>query len=138
MSNYLSAADILGATDLKIIEVEVPEWGGVVGVRGMTGSDRDEWEAGFVTVGKDGATSMDATTAFAHMRARLLVRCLVHPETGIRLFTSKDIEKLGQKSATVLDRLYEKAQALSGISDDDIEELEKNLGSDQSDDSGSS
>ena len=41
----LSRDDILKAEDLTTEEVDVPEWGGTVLVRGLTGRERDEFEA---------------------------------------------------------------------------------------------
>ena len=43
--SYLSADDILNADDLPREPVEVPEWGGTVLVQGMSGTDRDRFEA---------------------------------------------------------------------------------------------
>ena len=40
----LSKADILRADDIKTIEVAVPEWGGSVLLRGLTGRERDLFE----------------------------------------------------------------------------------------------
>ncbi|MFE3382837.1 hypothetical protein [Streptomyces anulatus] len=48
MTNYLSAEQILDADDLAIEDVPVPEWGGTVRVKGMSGTERDRFEAGFV------------------------------------------------------------------------------------------
>ncbi len=44
-------------------------------------------------------------------------------EEGKPLFTRSDVEKLGQKSAAVLDRLFTVAQRLSGVAEKDVEEL---------------
>ena len=40
----LSRTDILGAKDLGLTPVEVPEWGGTVYVRSMTARERITWE----------------------------------------------------------------------------------------------
>ena len=55
-------------------------------------------------------------------RARLVAITVVD-ENGNRLFTENEIVLLGTKSATALSRVYDVAASLSGISDDDIEEL---------------
>jgi hypothetical protein len=49
----------------------------------------------------------------------------------------RDLEALGAKSAAVLNRVWEKARDMAGMSDEDVEELEKNLLSDPSDGSAS-
>lgn len=119
---------ILAAQDIPTEDVEVPEWGGWVRVRGMTGVQRDAWE----TELNAGKGKINWTNA----RARLLARCLVD-EKGKRLFRNEDFEALGQKSAATLMKLFDMAQRLSGVSPQDVEALEKNLESDQSEGSGS-
>jgi hypothetical protein len=44
----LSRDDILGVQDRRVEVVEVPEWGGTVRVRGLSGSARDRYESGMV------------------------------------------------------------------------------------------
>ena len=45
---YLSRDAILQREDIKTEDVEVPEWGGTVRVRGMTGVQRDAFEASLI------------------------------------------------------------------------------------------
>jgi len=116
----LSKDQILNANDLKIEEVQVPEWGGSVFVRGMTGSERDKYEASVTKLrGKEAQVDM------RNMRAKLLVYT-VCDESGTPLFSEADIEALGKKSANALQRLWEVAVRLSGISGQEAEEIEKN------------
>ena len=125
----LNKEQILNADDLQIETVEVPEWSGSVCVRTLSGAERDSFEESLFTgIGKDRQTKM------ANVRARLcgLVIC---DEKGNRLFTAADIERLGKKSCRPLDRIYEVAQRLSGISDTDVEEMVKNSEAVQSEDS---
>ena len=42
------------------------------------------------------------------------------------MFTDRDVERLGKKSALALDRIYEVAQRLNGIGKKEIDELTKN------------
>jgi hypothetical protein len=117
----LSKDAILKADDLPRQVVEVPEWGGSVMVRGLTGSERDKFEASvLVKKGKDYDVKL------ADLRARLVVLSVID-EAGNRLFDDNDVAELGQKSASALNRVFEAAQRLSGLTDQDIEELEKNL-----------
>lgn len=112
---------ILAAPDASHEDVHVPEWGVTVRVKGMTASERDDFEASRITrKGKRSDVNM------RDFRSALLVRVLADPETDELLFTPGDITRLGQKSAGVIDRLYDKAAELSGISDEDAEELEGN------------
>jgi hypothetical protein len=111
---------ILKAEDLKKELVKVPEWGGDVYIRCMTGTERDLFESEAYTVkGKDVQINRE------NFRARLLVRVLVD-EKGDRLFTDKDIAALGAKSAKPLDRIFAVAMRVNGLSRDDVEELTKN------------
>ena len=130
--NILTREQILDAQDLQTEVVEVPEWGGSVKVQGMTGRDRDAFEAEIIErKGKDFNVNMQ------NIRAKLVSLSLVNGD-GQRVFTDKDVAALGKKSAVALDRIFTVAQKLSGISKEDVEELAKNLESVPSDASGSS
>lgn len=112
---------ILGADDIRTQRVTVPEWGGDVMIRGLTGTERDRWEAGLsVQRGKQRVPNL------VNFRARLVVQCAVD-ETGQRIFHDGDIDALAGKSGSALDKLYEAAAKLSGISDEDVEELTKDF-----------
>ena len=102
----LTKQAILSAQDLKTEDVAVPEWGGDVRVRTLTGTERDAFESGLVA--KDGQRDL------ANLRARLLSLAIVD-ENGARLFSETDTALLGGKSAAALDRLFEVAQRLNGI-----------------------
>lgn len=126
---YLTRDVILQADDLLVEDVEVPEWGGVVRVRGLTGAERDDFEASVVEQrGKKTRFNMQ------NFRAKLVVRAAINGD-GQRLFTDKDAPLLGRKSAAALQRVFEVAQRLSGLSDQDVEELVGNFDEGQSDDS---
>lgn len=125
----LSKQAILAAKDIETKDVDVPEWGGCVRVKALTGSERDAFEQ--ETVARKGK---NVETNLRNIRARLVVLAVVDAD-GNRLFGYHDIEALGKKSAKPLDRLFTVAMELSGIRDEDVEELAKNSVSDQSDDS---
>jgi hypothetical protein len=123
---YLTRDVILQADDLLVEDVEVPEWGGVVRVRGLTGAERDDFEASVVEQrGKKTRLNMQ------NFRAKLVVRVAINGD-GQRLFTDKDASLLGRKSAAALQRVFEVAQRLSGLSDQDVEELVGNFDEGQS------
>ena len=113
----LNKAQILEADDILTEEVDVPEWGGAVMVKGIIAKDRDQWE---VTIAeqKEKKRPID-------VRASLCAKSIVD-EDGSRLFTDKEISILGQKSAVALERVFTVAMKLSGLSDNDVEELEGN------------
>ena len=113
----LSRDEILKLTDRKQETVKVPEWGGEVIVAAMSGQDRDSFEAGIVTA--DGKPNLQ------NMRAKLVAACVVD-EAGNRLFRPSDIEALGGKSASALDRIVRVAQRLNRLGDTQLEELKGN------------
>ena len=116
----LNRETILAANDLKPETVEVPEWGGSVYVRMLTGSERDAFEQSIVT-----GRGKNRTTVMENIRARLCVLCLCD-ESGGRLFSDDDIDALGDKSAAALDRLFAVAQRVNGLSGEDVEDLAGN------------
>lgn len=123
----LTAEQIRSQKQLTRELVDVPEWGGEVFVRVMTGRERDEFE---VSCGKD----EQGTDNF---RARLAASCLVDEE-GRRLFTLAEAEELGDLSGTALDRVFQVARKLNPLTRADVEELEKNSASGPNGFSGSS
>lgn len=117
MGNILTKDEILQADDLPTEIVPVPEWGGDVMVRTMTGKDRDELETSIVS----DPNKRDLT----NLRAKIVAFSVVG-EDGKRLFTSEDVLALGEKNARALDRIFGVAQRLSGFTQRDVEELTKN------------
>lgn len=122
MSRTLSRADIESANDIRTEIVSVPEWGGDVAVRQLTGAERDAFEQGLVRTGPDGKREAD----LANMSAKLVAACLVDGTTGDRLFSDSDIDRLANKSATALRRVFEAAQRLNGMGAGAVEAVEKN------------
>ena len=132
MGTVLTRDAILGAEDLGTEIVDVAEWGGSVTVRGMTGKERDAFEASILE--RRGKRMVPNT---ANVRAKLVARCCLD-ENGDRLFTDADAEALGAKSGAAIDRVYEVAARLSGMTDEDIDELVEGFGDPTSADSSSS
>ena len=132
MGTFLTRDPILGAEDLGTEIVDVAEWGGSVTVRGMTGKERDAFEASILE--RRGKRMVPNT---ANVRAKLVARCCLD-ENGTRLFTDADAEALGAKSGAAIDRVYEVAARLSGMTDEDIDELVEGFGDPTSADSSSS
>ena len=118
MSKYLCREAILNANDIKTEEVNVPEWGGVVLVKALTGAEKDRYEQSVYNL-KDGGV------IYTNIRAKLVALSICGEDLK-PIFESADIEALGQKSAAALNRVLEVAQKLSGLSAADVEELEKN------------
>lgn len=125
----LSGDEILQADDLETREVPVPEWKGSVLVRGLSGRERDAYEASCMVerpaIGADGKRlrgQMEMHRSLLNIRAKLVVRALVN-EDGTRIFKDSDAQALGEKNGAVLDRLFDVAAELSGLTAEDVEEL---------------
>ena len=128
MSTLLSKSAILGASDLKHEDVPVPQWGGTVRVRTMTGLERDEFRAAIST--EEGGVPV------GKFAVALLVATLVD-ESGNRLFSQDDMAALQAKSAATLDAPAAVAMRLNGLGGTAVAEAAKNSEADQSADSGS-
>lgn len=110
----LNKKAILAANDLDIEIVNVPQWGGEVGVRGLTARERDKFEA-----------SIGSAVNLDNLRARLVVLTLCDAD-GSRLLEDKDANQLGTKNAQIVDMLFDVARKMSGMTDADVKELEGN------------
>ena len=117
----LKRDDILQAKDIKIELVSTPGWGGDVYVKGLNGAERDKFEGSLVNMrGKSKEINM------TNIRAKLASMSICD-ENGKREFNENDVQALSQKSAAELQRVFVVAQRLSGISDEDVEELAEEL-----------
>ena len=117
----LSRDQILEASDLKTQVAEVPEWGGSVIVRTMTGADRDTFENNLVTVKADGSREQNLT----NFRAKLVALTAVD-DAGNLLFSADDVARLSGKSAAALERVFTVAQAINGLGAQAVEDATKN------------
>ena len=120
----LSKDDILGADDLPVGEVDVPEWGGTVYLKTLTAQE------GFrvADLAPQGKPSANFLAQFA-----AIVIC---DEEGNRLFTDNDAESLGRKSHAALAKIVDAAQRHNGMGD--VEGAAKNSPETTAEDSGSS
>lgn len=124
--NLLTREQIVAVDDAQYDVIEVPEWGGSVRVRGMSGTQRDAYESLLLEQRGD-----SRKINLANARSKLVVRCIVD-EGGHLLFTDDDVRVLGKKSAKALERVFDKARELSGMSKEDIEKLTENFDDDPS------
>ncbi|SHI68507.1 phage tail assembly chaperone [Streptomyces sp. 3214.6] len=133
----LNGTQILEADDTKIEPVPVPEWGGEVLVRGLTGIERDDYEASIQQIRPKPDGTKEVVFVRGNARARLLVKCLID-EQGNRLFKDSDAPALGKKNGAIIDKLYDVAAELSGMGDANEAEIEGNSEAGQTGDSSSS
>lgn len=112
---------ILGAVDLVHQDVDVPEWGGTVRVRMLTGTERDQFEAStMIRRGKKVDMNL------VNIRARLVAMCVVD-EKGNQMFSDADVEALAKKSSMALHRVFEAARHLNGLTEEEAWEAKENF-----------
>jgi hypothetical protein len=126
------AAAILGLDDIHEQWVDVPEWNVRARVVALTGAERDDLELAMVERrGKSREINL------RNLRARIVAASVRKPDDRDRtVFSASQVDALGRKSAAALQRLFAVARELSGLSDDDVEELTDEMGKDQSSASG--
>jgi|CXWL01.1.fsa_nt_gi hypothetical protein len=116
----LTRDQIFQIDDLQQEVVAVPEWGGDVIVRGMTGAERDEYEGARVQIeGKRVRLNYD------NISAKLVSLCVID-EHGARLFSEADVAQLGTRNGKALKRVAEVCTRLSGLRDEDGDAASKN------------
>src|SRR3990167_9168237 len=126
---YLTRDDVLSANDLPTKEVKVPEWGGIVLVRGLSGAEKDRLEASMLR-----QKGNEISLSINNVRAKLVSMSVID-ESGKLVFSEKDVHALGKKSSLALDRVYDVCQRLSGLSAKDVKEIALNLVQTPNDDS---
>jgi len=114
----MSIREQLLALKIPTATVKVAGIDGLVSLRGLTAGERDLWE-------QEVFSQRDIKKGVKNIRASLVVRCLTD-ETGVRLFTDTEIAQVGAMPSSVIDKLYEHCQRLSGLGAKDAEELEGN------------
>jgi hypothetical protein len=110
---FLNRDLILTQTDLPHRDLLVPEWGGTVRVRTMSGAQRDRFEADHLREPN------------SNLRARLAAATICD-ERGEPIFTPADAEALGRTSAAALDRVFAAALELNKLRKEDVDALEGN------------
>lgn len=115
----LSLQEILDAKDEVIEKVPVPEWGGDVFVRSVSGTQRDAFDQSQYEDAVDGKVSMK------NFRAKVVALGLCDEE-GVPLAGQDKVMALGAKSCVALSRVFDVSKRLNGIGDDEVGDLEKN------------
>ena len=118
MAGWMNREEVLAASDLTMEEVFVPEWDGIVGVRVMTGAERDRFEGMILDAQERGQRT-------ANFRARLLALCLCDQQGG-RMFDVQEVDRLGEKSSVALDQLFDVARRINKLSPDEVDKLQGN------------
>jgi len=117
----LNKQNILDAADIQYKTITVPEWGGDVRLRSMTGFDRDAYENWLM----EQPELESGRRRVENVRARMAAMSIVD-DAGECIFTEADIPALGKKSAAGLGRIYDAITSLNAIDQKDVEALAKN------------
>lgn len=107
---------ILAADDLKRETVAVPEWGGDVLVRCMTGQERAAFDEAVYEITDDGKAKVRQGRFQGELCARTMC-----DESGDLLFTAEDVAGLAKKSAAALARVQQVALKLNGLAPESVE-----------------
>jgi hypothetical protein len=121
----------LGQSPAEFTKVEIPEWGGHVFIKTMTGRERDNYEISQVE-GKGENRKVNLVNA----RAKL-VAAVTYDSTKRKMFSKEDVLALGNLHAKPLTRIYKVAQDTSGLTDEDMEDLTAAMGEAKTSNSGS-
>ena len=111
--------DILRAEDHKQKRVDVPEWGGYVLVRTMSGEARNAYEASLFEMDSEGNMNRN----IQNIRAKLIAACVVNENGDLMFKGDAQVKALGKKSANALDRIFAECKAINAVTEEDIEEL---------------
>lgn len=108
----LSKNAILACDDRNVKTVSVPEWGGDVGIRVLSGLERDLFEALFT----------EKKTDLFKVK---FVACSLCDDKGDRLFTDAEVKALAEKSGKVINRLFDECWLHSSVSEEALDEAGK-------------
>ncbi len=112
---FLDKKAILAAKDETVVSLNVPEWGGEIGLRAMSVGERDKYENEFIRNKDKGVDNF---------RSKFLAACICD-EDGKLIFSQNDVDALSKKSIKVADKVWKAAMAHNALSNDDVEELAK-------------
>jgi len=130
----LSKQDFLKGDELQKEKVVFDD-GSYVFVREMTAHERSMWEQSMYTKTKGPKGREDFHSNLEDYQAKLAV-CTICAENGELIFDFSDYKELAKKtSAARLNKIVDVAYKLSGITEEDREEMTKNSEGGQSDNS---
>jgi hypothetical protein len=127
---------ILAADDQQTVDIDVPEWGGQVRIRSLSGSERDHYLASLYTMKPNGQGGMEVASVNVQGSAARLVSLVTIDDTGGRLFSEADVLALDAKNGVALDRVFKAASKLSRLNQT-IDQVKADLGVAQNGSSGS-
>ena len=122
---------ILASDDLPRESLECLEWRQTLYVRTLTGAERDEFENAVQS-----ASKVKGWLDLRGLKIKLVLLTLCD-DHGELLFDATDALVLNSKSSKVIDRIFQVAQKLNGLTADDVDEMVGNSDGGQAAASGS-
>lgn len=110
--SYLTIAQIAAADDAQVQDVEIPEWGGIIKVKGMSAGERLELAA-IVQGGED-----NVLAAIAHFA---LLHGVVEPK-----IEESDLDMMMSKCSKAVEKIVEVFNELSGSDEEAVLEARGN------------
>jgi len=114
----LSKEAIAAVRDCQVKEIDVPEWGGMVGIRKLSFAEVMDFQNAKDKLADDNANSISL----------FLVKTLCD-ESGNRLFGDNEVKLLESRNYDVLLRLAKAVNEHNGLTGETREETEKNSAS---------
>ena len=118
-NGFATRDTILAPLKRRFTEIAIPNWG-KFRLRSLTELERSRFEASIRD--KKGQVS---NAKLIDLKCRLIVLCVVDGN-GDPLLGNSDIDQLRQQDSKATNALVEAIQSHCGISDSDLEDLEKN------------
>lgn len=112
----LTRDNILEVKDLETAVVSVPEWGGDVRVRLLTGTERHTL---YAKANESGKFDMAVFSA-------LLVTMTLVDDAGVRLFADDEVGIIAGKSSKAVEKVFAKSEELNQLSARAVDEAVKN------------
>lgn len=115
----LSGDEILAAEDIQTKAVEVPEWGGTVYVRTLTGVQRMEWSKVIAELNEEGSQ---------HLLPACAVVFTLCKADGVSCFDRnlESVKALAAKSGAAILKVFTVADEVNAFTEKAMEELEEN------------
>lgn len=114
----------IGERRKSVETIDVPEWGGSIGVRRMTADDVER-------------TGMADGKRDATMFPKIIAAC-VCDENGDALFSDDDVKALAEVDMATAARVFAQIMKVNGLADEDMEEAVASFAAAQSESSSSS
>lgn len=108
---------IFAKNDIPSEQVDIPEWGITLEVRGMTGADR--------TRILDLAVGTSGKVDLAIVYPEIVIGTCFDPETGEKVFEPGDRDAILAKSAQAIDRIAQVGMRLSGFTEEAADDAGK-------------